>query len=71
MNYYIIEIQVTAEGTSLLHEIKNNYNQALSTFFDKCKYAAVSGLPRHTIVLLNEGGTELKCETFTTETEYE
>ena len=72
MKYIVIEIQRTiGNTTTAINTIHSDPNIANQDFFTKCSYAAVSGLPRHTIVLLNEGGTELKCETFTTEPEYE
>lgn len=57
MKYYILEIQKNAEGTySHLVTTADTRKQADSAYYGVLQYAAVSNLPLHTAVLLDETG---------------
>lgn len=66
MKYVIIEIQKFADGTIAVSPIHtaDTFLQARSTFYSLCAVAAISEVPVHSVVLLNETGQELGLESF-------
>ena len=66
MKYLIIEIQKLANGTIAVPPVNtaDNLNAARSTFYSLCAVAAVSDVPLHSVVLLNEAGQTLGLESF-------
>lgn len=55
--YYIIEIQKSTENAyAHLVYTAESRNEADSIFYDKLHFAAVSGLPIHTVMLADEKG---------------
>ena len=65
MKYIVIEIQKAANGN--VTTIVNQYgttNEAESKFHDVMRYAAVSALPVHGAVILNEMGEWMKGEAY-------
>ena len=66
MKYVIIELQKFADGTVAVPPINtaDTYLAARSTFHSICAVAAISTVPVHTVVLLNEVGQELGLESF-------
>lgn len=64
--YLIIEVQKSADGTIAVPPITtaDSLNAARSTFYSLCAVAAISAVPVHTIVLLNDVGQEIGMESF-------
>jgi len=71
MKYLIIEIQKFADGTLAVPPVNtaDSLNSARSTFYSKCAVAAVSDVPLHSVVLLNEAGQTYALESFDHTTE--
>ena len=63
--YYIVEIQDTP-GTSaaLLHYTEETRNAAMSKFHSIMSYAAISTIPYHTCVVMDEQGKYLARECY-------
>lgn len=66
MKYVIIEMQKFSDGTVAVPPIhtEDSFFEARSTFHSLCAIAAVSEVPVHSVVLLNETGQELGLESF-------
>jgi len=66
MKYLIIEIQKMSDGSIAVPPVStaDNLNAARSTFYSLCAVAAVSTVPLHSVVLLNEAGQTLGLESF-------
>lgn len=66
MKYVIIEMQKFSDGTVAVPPIhtEDTFFAARSTFHSLCSIAAVSEVPVHSVVLLNETGQELGLESF-------
>lgn len=59
--YFIIELQTYQDGTAAnLVYTETNRNQAESVYHQKLAYAAISELPFHAVVLLNNKGVILR-----------
>lgn len=57
MTYYILEIQKNEDGVySHLVQTANTKNEADSKYYTVLSYAAISSLPHHAAVLLDENG---------------
>ena len=58
--YIIVEMQTNASGkTSLLTDQKDDRNEAESAYYYKLAAAAISKVPMHSVVLLQDNGAEL------------
>lgn len=57
-NYIIQEIQTNENNvTSLLpSEVRTNYNDAASLFYQKCGFAVISSVFSHTVVVYTDEG---------------
>ena len=66
MKYVIIELQKSADGSVAVPPINtaDDFFQARSVFHSICATAAISTVPVHSVVLLNEVGQELGLESF-------
>ena len=66
MKYLIIEIQKLANGSIAIPPVStaDTLNAARSTFYSLCAVAAVSDVPLHSVVLLNEAGQTYALESF-------
>ena len=66
MKYVIIELQKFADGSVAIPPVNtaDTLNAARSTFYSKCAVAAVSDVPLHSVVLLNEAGQTYALESF-------
>lgn len=64
--YYILEIQEQNDGTAgtLIYK-ENTRNEALSKYYDILHYAAISSVPVHTAVLIENDGRYIARESFT------
>lgn len=64
--YVIIELQKNTDGTVAVPPVHtaSSFLEAKSTFFSLCATAAISQVPVHSVVLLNETGQELGLESF-------
>lgn len=68
MNYIIIEMQTQNGQTAIVTPVTyNNIIDAEATFLEKCAYARRSGLPCHSVVLLEETGKAIARKAFVTE----
>lgn len=58
MAYVILELQTDASGSTAAPPLKTEkeYNKAVQSFHQTAAAAAVSSVPVHTVVLLNETG---------------
>ena len=56
--YHIIEIQTTGNSSVIVTPIPSaaDLNEAESIYHQKMSYAAISSIPVHSVVLLNEEG---------------
>ena len=59
MNYIIIEMQTSEGKTSILTYQKSDWFEALSVYFSKLSYAALSKVDVHSVVLLSDEGDEI------------
>lgn len=63
--FIILEFQIQQDGTvAIVPPVqKSDWFEAQSAFLQAASYAAVSKLPKHTVVLMDEEGTFLdkKC----------
>lgn len=71
--YIIIEMQTTNGATSVVTPIKTeaDYNKALNKYYTTLASAAISKVDTHTVMLINEVGAVVRCETFNHGTEVE
>lgn len=65
MNYIVIEIQTNESGAigNFVFAFSNR-NEAESKYHALLSIAAVSGLPRHTVVLLDSAGRRLGSKSY-------
>lgn len=58
--YVIVETQAFADGTisPLVYTVQNR-NSALSVFYEKCSYAAISDVPVHSVNIFDIYGNKL------------
>ena len=63
--YYIVELQTLADGqaANLVYTAEEK-NQALSKYHEILHYAAISGLPCHAAVVLENDGRQIAREAF-------
>lgn len=66
MKYIVIEIQKFSDGTVAVPPIAtyDSYFEALSRYHTILAAAAISDVPVHTCVLLNEVGQELRMDSY-------
>ena len=66
MKYLVIEIQKFSDGTVAVPPIAtyDSYFEALSRYHTILAAAAISDVPVHTCVLLNEVGQELRMDSY-------
>jgi len=71
MNYFVIEIQVLENGT-VGNQVWafNNLSEAESKYHATLSLAAVSGLPVHTVLIINEEGYTIRAQTYNKTEEY-
>ena len=71
--YIVMEIQKSQDGTIAVPPITtaDTLNSARSSFYSICAIAAISSVPVHTVVLLNDVGQEIGMESFNHEEESE
>ena len=61
--YIILEMQTSKSGTALAPAAtRDDWQQAESEFHRLCSLAAVSSVPLHTIVMLDERGERLAAQ---------
>lgn len=69
MNYIIIEMQTNDQGqTAIVTPL--TYDDAINAeavFLEKCAYARRSGLPCHSVVLLDQTGKQIARKAFEVE----
>ena len=67
MNYVIIEMQTNAQGqTSIVTPATyDNAIAAESDFLMKCAYARQSGLPCHSVTLIDQTGKQIARKAYT------
>lgn len=70
MNFIVIELQTT-DTTAALNYVFADRLQAEQKYHETLSYAAVSAVPIHTVVMLNEQGTLIKSESYFHEVEAE
>ena len=59
MNYIIIEMQTSNGTTGILTEQRSDWFEALSVYFTKLSYAAISAVEVHSVVMLSDEGDEI------------
>ena len=66
MKYIVIEIQKSADGTVAIPPINtyDSFFEALSRYHTILAAAAVSSVPVHTCVVLNEVGQEIRMDSY-------
>ena len=71
MNYVIIEMQTNAQGTTAIATpaVYDNDVTAEAEFLFKSGYARQSGLPCHSVVLMNQEGKQIARKAFVVEEE--
>ncbi len=70
--YTIIELQSTNGTTAVVPPVSfNNLNEAYQKFYMALAAAAVSTIPTHAVVMLNEKGEFIRSEYFEHNTETE
>lgn len=65
--YKIVELQTTDGTTAHVVETANTENEAQSVFHQKLSYAAISTVPIHAVVLLDEKGFTIDRKHYTHE----
>lgn len=62
--YMIIEIQKQADGSGAFPPViqKADWNEALSSYHSVCAVAAISSIPKHMVLLLDDDGNILNRE---------
>ena len=65
--YIIVEMQTQADGSvAVVPPVqKADFNEAQSAFYQACSYAAVSALPKHSVMMCDEEGAYLDSKCFT------
>ena len=69
MQYYVIEIQIRADGNNNVQDIvgRNSLATGLSYFYDRCsKMAATTLYPTVTLMLIDQDGTIIEIKHLTT-----
>ena len=66
--FIVIELQ-KSDTLAVLSDTYETRNQAEQKYHTVLAYAAVSNVPKHSAVLLNEDGTYIKSESFEHEEE--
>lgn len=66
--FIVIELQ-KSDTLAVLSDTYETRNQAEQKYHTVLAYAAVSEIPKHSAVLLNEDGTYIKSESFEHEVE--
>lgn len=68
MNYIVIEMQTNAQGQTAIvtPAVYSDAVQAEAAFLEKCMYARLSGLPVHSVSLLDQEGKQIARKSFTT-----
>lgn len=56
MNYIVLEIQTTDGTTNVIHNVYDNQAQAESKYYTILSFAALSEVPVHSAVLMNQNG---------------
>lgn len=64
--YIVIEIQTSATVATLVNSYEDR-NQAESKYHQILTAAALSSVPKHSAVLMNDEGQTIKSETYTHE----
>ena len=66
MKYIVIEIQKSADGTVSIPPINtyDSFFEALSRYHTILAAAAISDVPVHTAVVLNEVGQEIRMDSY-------
>lgn len=66
MKYIVIEIQKSADGTIAVPPIGSydNFFDAMSAYHTILASAAISSVPVHTALVLNEVGQEIRLDSF-------
>ena len=66
MKYIVIEIQKAADGTVAVPPINtyDNFFDALSKYHTVLAAAAISDVPVHTCVVLNDVGQEIRMDSY-------
>ena len=65
MNYVVLEMQTNAEGaTACLVESFTDRQAAEQKYHYVLSFAAVSGLPRHTCMMVTDAGQYMKSESY-------
>lgn len=67
MGYRIVELQTDANGNTAILPDAGDYadrNEAESRWHDICKYAAVSQVPVHAVVILNTEGDKIRKDVY-------
>ena len=68
MNYVIIEMQTQSGSTAVVTPVTySDAIQAEAAFLQKCAYARTSGLPCHSVTLLEQTGKVVARKSFVTE----
>lgn len=69
MNYIIIEMQTNAQGqTAIVTPVTYDDSiNAEAVFLEKCAYARRSGLPCHSVALLDQTGKQIARKAYVTE----
>ena len=64
--YIILEFQTDANGDTAMTPaiMKKDEKEAYSSFHSTASYAAISSVPRHTVVLLEDNGFEKERASF-------
>lgn len=66
MKYIVIELQTAADGTvANIVTVKDNENEAKSTYHSILAAAALSNLPSHAAVLMTSDGNPIRNECYT------
>ena len=62
--YMIIEIQKQADGSGAFPPVvqRADWNEALSAYHSICASAAISSVPKHIVLLLNDDGEIMNRE---------
>ena len=71
MNYILIEMQTNAQGQTAIVTPATYANaiNAEAAFLEKCAYARLSGLPCHSVLLIDQTGKQVARKSFVTEAE--
>lgn len=69
MKYIVIEIQKLADGTIAVPPVAtfDTFSEAASRYHSILAVAAVSDIPRHSAVILDETGIQVRLDSFNNE----